>query len=96
MFNILRSKARGYEVLLTYEEFLEFTKTLRCHYCFAEIDWTKDQRYNLDRRNNDIGYTKENCVVCCPRCNYGKSNLFTYDEWYGMTSWFRRIQCQSQ
>lgn len=98
MFNILKSKARGHEVRLTYEEFLEFTKQKQCHYCLAWLDWAKDQRYNLDRMNNDLGYTKENCVVCCPRCNYGKSNLFTYQEWYGMTDWFRmfrRIKCQN-
>ena len=37
--------------------------------------------YNLDRKDSIKGYTKENCVVCCKRCNRAKSNLFSYEEW---------------
>lgn len=35
------------------------------------------------------GYTKKNCVLCCKRCNGGKSNLFNYQEWRNMTKYFR-------
>lgn len=72
---------------LSYEEFVEFTGEKECHYCGAPISWAKfnphknGTAYNLDRKNNAIGYTKENCVVCCFRCNRGKSDLFTYEEW---------------
>lgn len=38
--------------------------------------------YHLDRKNTNNPYSLENCVVCCNRCNYGKSNMFSYDEWY--------------
>ena len=85
-----------HECILTYKQFLEFTKTNRCHYCFAEIVWTKHKRrgesgrYNLDRKDNAKGYSKKNCVVCCTRCNYGKNRHFTYEEWWTITACFRK------
>lgn len=71
---------------LTYEEFVEFTKIENCHYCGTPIEWRKHQvndsvgRYNIDRKNNDLGYTKENCVVCCPLCNSVKGKILSHDE----------------
>jgi hypothetical protein len=87
-------KARTVE--FTYEEFLEFVKIKKCHYCWSQIDWGKEyningnSRYNLDRKDNNLDYTTTNCVVCCERCNKGKRDFFTYDEWYGMTAYFRK------
>jgi hypothetical protein len=37
-----------------------------------------------------LGYVEVNVVGCCKRCNIAKGNRFTYDEWYGMTEYFRR------
>jgi len=73
-------------VELTYEEFLDFTKIKQCHYCEAPVEWTEfhlvrnGSRYNLDRKDNSIGYSKENCVVCCKRCNRIKSDHLTYEQ----------------
>ena len=90
------------EFLLTYEEFLTFVGTKRCHYCFAPISWAEHRRglergcrYNLDRMDNARGYVFDNLVVCCFKCNRGKGNSFTYAEWWGMTEYFRRQRCQS-
>lgn len=90
------SKIDKKDVKITYDDFLEFTKQNRCHYCNANINWQnfshKNKRaYHLDRKNNNEGYTKENCVVCCSRCNHGKTNKFSYEEWYGMTEYFRKL-----
>jgi hypothetical protein len=77
---------------LTYEEFLEFTNIKECHYCHDIICWKKygdTHCTNLDRKDSLLPYTKNNCVVCCTRCNRGKSNLFSYEEWYKMTEMFR-------
>jgi hypothetical protein len=66
---------------LTYEEFLEFTTVLSCYYCGDTIQWTRfnaqagNQRYNLDRRDNELPYSKDNCVVCCPTCNWMKGGM---------------------
>jgi hypothetical protein len=77
------------ESSLTYQELLEFTRITRCHYCEDIVEWHEYPRiarghtvhkYNLDRKDNSIGYSKENCVVCCSACNYLKGDKFTYNE----------------
>lgn len=85
LYNRLMSDPRKYEKSLTLEEFIGFIKIKHCHYCKASIVWTPyaENRkyggsYNLDRKDNSKGYTKANCVVCCPRCNRAKGNMFTY------------------
>lgn len=74
---------------LTFEEFLDFTKVTSCHYCGEGVLWHKfddgnykgTRRYNLDRKDNNRGYEKDNLVICCKRCNYGKRAWFSYKEW---------------
>ena len=76
------------KVNLTYEEFLDFTHITACHYCGYPIKWyphheTKRKTtysYNLDRKDSNKCYSKDNCVVCCKVCNNAKSNLLTYEE----------------
>lgn len=37
--------------------------------------------YNgIDRKNNEIGYIKSNCVTCCWRCNRTFGSLYSYEE----------------
>lgn len=86
------------EVSLTFGEFLEFTKQTKCHYCHSTLDWKPyytvnneyvGGAYYLDRKDNNIGYHKENIVACCTKCNIAKGSRFLYEEWYGMTKYFR-------
>jgi hypothetical protein len=88
LYNRLRvtaaRNARGFE--LGYDEFVKFTEVKKCHYCEAVINWAEysdktNQGYNLDRKDAKLGYTIDNCVPCCKRCNFGKGKGFTYDEW---------------
>ena len=74
---------------LTFVEFLEFTKISNCEYCNCFINWDLSKhrnknsfsyKYFLDRKDSKVGYTKNNCVVCCTRCNFVKSNKFTHSE----------------
>lgn len=93
-FFLSSNQKRGVSCQLSFEDFLSFVKVDNCHYCHRKIEWfprrsKKPNTYNLDRMDNSVGYLKENCVVCCGRCNFGKSNRFTYEEWYGMTGYFR-------
>lgn len=86
LYHVLCSMAKDRtSVELTYEEYLTFTSQKECHYCGTGITWKKHSGnvngHKLDRKNNSLGYSKENCVVCCPRCNRAKSNHFTYEEW---------------
>lgn len=80
------------ECNLTFEEFLEFVPIKECHYCCKSVQWKPhgiQYSYNLDRKDNNKGYLKENCVVCCKRCNYSKGDRYTYEEWYEMNKCFR-------
>lgn len=84
---LTRNASDKYAHTLTYDEFVEFTSITECHYCGEHITWAKHNvgwngsRYNLDRKDNSVGYVKENLVVCCKRCNRAKSDSFTYKEW---------------
>src|SRR5271166_2590785 len=79
------AKTTSHTVGLSYEEFLQFTKQTTCHYCNGLVTFEmyspKGARYNLDRKDNNLGYSKENCVVCCWMCNNAKGNRYTYAEW---------------
>jgi hypothetical protein len=89
-----------HKVLLTYKQFLRFTKINNCHYCAAPVSWSEfnlsknSVRYNLDRKNNTLGYTNKNCVVCCRRCNYGKGKVFSYKEWKEIGKTIKRLNAK--
>ena len=73
--------------LISYDEFFEFTKTQECHYCGDKINWGpafgkhRSSGLNLDRKDSNKPYVVDNLVVACRRCNYGKNNFFSYEEW---------------
>ncbi len=106
IFHKLIQVSHGLQVTITYEDFLEFTAVSECHYCGAKIIWVGfpgrnipgSYAYNLDRKDNAVGYVKEKLVVCCKRCNRSKSSSFTYEEWVAIgniiRSFDRRIPCQ--
>jgi len=76
---------------LNFNEFIEFTKIRNCEYCNTSIDWNSKDRFNLDRKDNLKGYTKDNLTVCCWNCNNTKSNRFTYDEFLLLSSGLKKI-----
>ena len=84
----------GHEFTIPYEEFVSLVAP-SCHYCGTSLKWAEycvaknGQGYNLDRKDNSIGYVPGNLVACCDRCNRAKGNRFTYPEWYAMTKPFR-------
>lgn len=70
-----------------------FTKlsTEKCYYCGVPPiqNYYKNKRESLayngvDRVDNKLGYTKNNCVSCCLKCNRAKSNMSVSDfkEWF--------------
>jgi hypothetical protein len=85
---LAKAKRDGHETDIDYEFFLRLTKIETCCYCGEFINWAKSLKgknrsnaYNLDRSDNNLGYLKSNVVVCCKRCNYVKSDRFTYDQY---------------
>jgi hypothetical protein len=77
--------SRKHSFNLTFEEFNHIISQ-PCHYCGAEPREASKEllvkrgdthqptiRYNgIDRINPNIGYQVDNCVPCCPICNYMK------------------------
>lgn len=85
------AKRRKYDFLLTKEEFLLITQN-NCFYCnespnnkMKVIVDKKNKIYEeyiyngLDRIDNDKGYTLENCVSCCAKCNRMKTSHSLHD-----------------
>ena len=64
-----RAKDRDIEFDLTFEEF-KFFWGKRCYYCGIKIEGI-----GLDRIKNNVGYTVNNIVACCPQCNRMKMSL---------------------
>jgi len=81
--NIKRNKQKEFNI--SFEEYIEFTKIDKCHYCNKNVNWqahtgSGNYRYNLDRKDSNVGYIKDNLVVCCKECNYMKGAHFSYEE----------------
>lgn len=58
----------------------------KCFYCDRTLEKilldkdktkTKSQRLTIDRKNNDVGYSVSNIVLCCYRCNCIKGDFFS-------------------
>lgn len=78
-----QAKARKVPCPLTFEEFLSFTWNTECHYCGELLIWdrfNRSGRTNLDRKVNSLGYSKANCVACCPECNWVKGARYSHEE----------------
>ena len=94
---------RVLSVELTFEEFLEIIKERNCHYCGEDLNYeeysrvwgkTNSRAHQLDRKNNDLGYTKDNVVTCCWECNRLKSDRFTYEEFIQFSPILKKIQSE--
>ena len=76
------ARARGYEFLLTDDEFDKLTQ-MSCYYCgtppsqifFRKGSLEKYTYSGVDRVDNTKGYTHDNCVSCCDECNYAKKGV---------------------
>lgn len=64
-----KAKERGLKFKLSFREFMSFWSK-SCFYCKSEINLI-----GLDRVDNNLGYTVENCVSCCEICNRMKLQL---------------------
>lgn len=79
------SKARKREYTLNIEDYIKLIYA-NCTYCglppskllkrYKKNTYKNTTYFNgIDRIDNSIGYTKENCVTCCSTCNYMKHVL---------------------
>ncbi len=80
------AKSVNRKVTICYEDYVDLIKNPNCFYCGIEINFQPFCRsintsYSLDRKDNQKDYTAENVVICCKKCNFGKGNLFSFEEW---------------
>lgn len=83
---IVSAKKRGYEVLLTFDEFKQLL-TNKCFYCESEMTSTS---YGLDRTDNNKGYSKDNLVRCCKICNRVKGQYLSQEEMLELVNLLRK------
>lgn len=93
IYSILRynAKHRNIKFNITKIDFIAWynKKEKKCYYCkrtLLEIKEDKRElnkfknRLTIDRKNNKIGYTLDNMVLACHRCNAIKGYYFTEQE----------------
>lgn len=69
-------RKRGLDFGIT-DEFTNEMIRKPCVYCGG----ISDCGYNgLDRIDNNVGHTIENCVTACKECNNARNRYFSYDE----------------
>jgi hypothetical protein len=95
---IASSEARGYDWNLSDNDF-DCLIFQNCYYCGIPPLTPKktcgkhsvEIFYNgIDRIDNNLGYTKDNCVACCKICNRAKSDLDIKE----FMLWIKRIKQQ--
>lgn len=69
-----RAAKKGIEVDIT-EDFVKYVIEPPCVYCGAN-----NKLSELDRKDSTEGYTPNNIVPACRRCNTIKNNVVTYEE----------------
>lgn len=78
------AKGRGYSFKLSESQIMEMVQA-DCYWCgckpavksFSALGGSSLACHGIDRRDNNLGYTPENCVPCCEQCNRAK---LTYSE----------------
>lgn len=72
---------RNYEFSLTLDNFVELTSD-KCYYCHIDPKQIHGKNHKIpyvyngiDRVDNDFGYTVENCVTACGKCNILKRDI---------------------
>jgi hypothetical protein len=83
------AKRRNMECTLTVEQYATLVASGVCIYCGGGIPETG----GLDRKDSTVGYTFENCVPCCRRCNEvrGHDNI-TYLEMFEVIKLLRTLR----
>lgn len=79
---VRQGKERGYSCSLSFAEYWQLSQQ-GCHYCgLPPSNIAKHSRgvirvkvSGIDRVDNCLGYSLDNCVACCSTCNRAKSTM---------------------
>ena len=77
-------KKRNYKFSLTKED-MELALSSVCTYCGFPST-------GMDRIDNNLGHTKDNCVPACMHCNIARMNNFTHDEMFVIGNAIRDVR----
>lgn len=104
IYNELKNhKNKKCSIDITFEEFIELISTEECHYCNTNLIFNKHSKiynknlsraYQLDRKDNKLGYSKDNLVPCCWECNRLKSDIYSYEEFILIAESLKKVQKQ--
>lgn len=95
----------GFEKLYERNNFYKFLDTDKCEYCGISITeleklaitrhlHKKNERgwkLEIDRKDSNLEYTANNCVMACYWCNNAKTDEFTYEEFKAVGKEIRKI-----
>jgi len=89
-FYHLRSNAkkRNINFNLTCDYYLDLRHDWKCYYC------GNDDKFSIDRKDNNKGYTKNNSAACCFYCNQIKSNKFFESEMLRVGELFKQFRIE--
>jgi 5-methylcytosine-specific restriction endonuclease McrA len=74
------AKRRHISVALTFAEYRAIMHDPKCVYCGMSIS---DAGHGVDRKNSHLGYSLENCVPCCTKCNRMRGqDVITYEQMF--------------
>lgn len=84
-------KKKREQGLITYDEVIEklVISKLKCYYCKDNVsiiyeNVRQKNQWTLERIDNKISHTNDNCVICCLECNLKRrcidSNRFKYSK----------------
>lgn len=88
--HLKNAKKRGIPSSLTLQDFWKL-KISDCFYCdiphyllhyYCQYMQVRTPWITLDRKDNSLGYTRDNTVACCFLCNRTKGALFTAQEFF--------------
>lgn len=71
------ARKRRIEFSITEDQYALAVASGACHYCGGDLPICGG---GIDRKDNSAGYTADNIVPCCARCNRMKGCDLTYDE----------------
>lgn len=96
-------------VKISREDFIAWYESQQkvCHYCgihetelsqVNDTQNTKAKRLTVDCIDNDMGYSLDNIVLACGRCNFIKNDFFTHEQmlWIGQnfvrSRWYEMLE----
>lgn len=85
-----RARLRKIAMCMTFEEYCKIIESETCTYCGEKLP---EVGHGLDRKNSTLGYSAENCVPSCARCNHVRGeDEISYEEMFEVVKLLKRLR----